>query len=511
MRGEPVAGSAVGALEHLREALPFAWPPAGSDQGEGTPLPRLGADPCTTVVALVHRVWGILVLRSRCRRIRTGSSVSITTPFPDFLADLTALRGFATPGEPPPPTEGPLPDGQNPLHRALDASRAEGYDEALHREKWLELEACEAMALAVALAGPEGAALAEAYNVSVTRCGHDPFPSALGSGIAAAARSLLDGDHRDVRASRVGARLLRLLRDERHGAPRIVRARMLSWLRFEWLPDRAACGGAAAGWRAAFDLWVERHDAVRHWLWASNLRLAVWGLQRSGLPRVVRGELLVAACEGLDRAVDSYEPVRGASLSTYAFNWVRVAAQREAWTTRRPLRVTNHVREGWWRLWRAEVAFRLREGCVPALEELAEEAEVELAVVKGWLAARRSGPPASLILGSDGSTILDWVPSSQLPTPAEQAWQIEAERQIARSVEDLLPRTQFVLRRRYGLDGSEPATLSEVGRELDLSRERVRQIEREGLHQIRAVLRRLAEEWCEAYGLVPAPMTPPTS
>ena len=436
-----------------------------------------------------------------------GGHISTTSP---FLADLTALRGFATPGEPEPPTEGPLPDGQNPLHRALDASRAEGYDEALHRERWLELEACEAMALAVALAGPDGAALVEAYNASVTRCRHDPFPPALGSGIAAAARPLLTGDDRDVRASRVGTRLLCLLRDERHGAPRIVRARMLSWLRFEWLP-RLARGGTTAGWRAAFDHWLERHDAVRQWLWASNLRLAVWGLQRSGLPRAVRGELLVAACEGLDRAVDSYEPTRGASLSTYAFNWVRVAVQREAWNTRRPLRVTNHVREGWWRLWRAEIAFRLREGCVPALQELAEEAEVELAIVKGWLSARRSGPPATLRQGTDGSTILDQVPASELPTPAQQAWQIEAERRIARAVEDLLPRRQFVLRRRYGLDGSEPATLSEVGRELDLSRERVRQIEREGFHQIRPVLSRLAEEWCEAYGLVPAPMTPPTS
>jgi len=126
----------------------------------------------------------------------------------------------------------------------------------------------------------------------------------------------------------------------------------------------------------------------------------------------------------------------------------------------------------------------------PQVEEIAEELQVTPAQVQAALA--NNAEPASIEaeFAEEGGSLADLIPDSSMPSVEATFEASETQETIASAIERLAPREQAVLRLRFGLGGTEPSTLAEIGRSLGLSKERARQIEEEALRKLRSDLKR---------------------
>jgi len=462
----------------------------------------------------------------------------IRTPSPPaalstVIQELAAIRGFVTsaelqaagcvrsdlpelrqvPGsdglfEFEPGSEQPTPgEGTAPLLEALDRHSDEEFDRDLRQNQLVELELWEALALCTALGSRHGAQIVRAYNQQAAQ--KDRFPHALQRDMVHFAALLEEGDGAS-RQSRVASRLLDLLRDERRGAPRIVRCRVLAFLRKQWLPATEETLPDPC-W-ARFAQFIGSYDETRAVIWESNLRIAMWGAKEHAPRSRSPARLFLAASCGLNRALDSFEQNRGYALSTYARYWLRIMVDREALETRSALRMAGYLKEEASKQLRAAYDFELREGHPPSNEELAAVLDTDRATVERRIGLLRWPLPHDLRMAADGTLPADLALRREQATLAEVAWWQRSFERLEQAFEEKLkPRQKFVIQRRFGLDGEEIDTLSQVGRALDLSRERVRQIEREALARIAPCLDAITADWQQLYSWLPAPSTPPTS
>ncbi len=451
----------------------------------------------------------------------------------DILEDLAALRGFVTPSEvaqfgasegrsglpvwedgqedAPAAVDLGVPEGGPPLKRALDASKEKGFDRKENDALLLKLEVLEALAIGVALAGEHGAEMVEAFVADASRCGGEGIPTGLIDRVAATVAPLLGRDaNSSVRMSRVSARLLTLFRRSSGGLGRLMRSRLLGFIRHTWWPENGSrCGGAR--WHQVFQDLLAEHDVVRRTIWADNLRIAVWGMYRSGVSVREPDKLLVAAADGLDRTLDSFDAQRGTLLTTYGFQWVRSQVQREWMNTAHVLRLPAYQWEDKTKIWRSEIEFRLNEGCVPSGTELADAAELDEPTLAKKLASHRLGVPAGVRWLADGGEAVELAVARDQTSLADLEWDELVHQALDELVLQLKERELFVLTRRFGLDNSEPVSLETIGRELGVTREWVRQIETKALERIRGTSRELLTQWHRLYGYEPTPSTPPTS
>lgn len=192
-------------------------------------------------------------------------------------------------------------------------------------------------------------------------------------------------------------------------------------------------------------------------------------------------DLMQAAVLGLHRAIDLFEPERGFMFSTYASNWVKQALQHELKDHGATIRVPVHIQEHWPKLRRIERAFFAREGRTPTPEELSKHSGLPLGKIRRLLGA--PGPTLSLDApfkqGEDSGDLLDTVASSA--PPADELMHVKSRHDLARSLlGKLSPREALVMRLR-----AEDKTLAEIGIEIGVSRERVRQIEGKAMKRLR--------------------------
>jgi len=246
-----------------------------------------------------------------------------------------------------------------------------------------------------------------------------------------------------------------------------------------------------------------RRDELKNTFMRHNLRLVVTQAKRyrnMGVPYV---DLIQEGNLGLMRAVEKFEHQRGFKFSTYAVWWIEQALVRAIQSTSRTVRVPSHIYELQLRMRRVESRLRQRLGRAPGSPELAAALEVPEEMVD--LARSSSVPVGSLetpLPGTDDLRLEDALADPEVEDPAETHDARFLRSALERELETLSPRERAILEARFGIEGGEPPTLEEIGQQMGLSRERVRQLEHRALARLRErqAIRRLGA----AFELVPA-------